>query len=49
VSPANSGELGVWNEEHVAAAVDVVNLEQFGSWTALARSKVDRAAVACRE
>jgi hypothetical protein len=46
VLAANSGEFRVWNEQHVAPAVYVVNLEQLGSWSALPRSNVDRAAVA---
>jgi hypothetical protein len=45
VSPANSDELGVWKEQHVAAAVSVVNLEQLGGWTALTRSNLNGAAV----
>jgi hypothetical protein len=40
VLAADCPELFVRNEEHVAAAVYVVNLDQLGSWTALTRSNV---------
>jgi len=41
VLTAHSGELRVWNEQHVATAVYVVNLEQLGSWAALTRPNVN--------
>jgi hypothetical protein len=41
VLAADRPELFVRNEEHVAAAVSVVNLEQLGSWTPLIRSNVN--------
>jgi hypothetical protein len=45
VLAAGGGELRVWNEQHLAAAIYVVNLEQRGGCARLTRSNVDRAAV----
>jgi hypothetical protein len=46
VLAADRPELFVRNQEHITAAVYVVNLEQLRPLAALTRSNVDRAAIA---